>query len=193
MNYGAVLAVVKIECSDFYRNLKQLPEPLALALASESKSWLSHSFYWCVRGSWIISELVGFGTDTELPPERCLLSCLHYPPPCRYKPFLSAAGRCHRGKLNLWLFSSQASNDGWLAWLLDMMPTHHSYSRSVGTGCGYAALNARAGFHLPFSSVMGGVLSGFNLMLGIKLTDIARDMQPKVYSHRACLHLECVR
>lgn len=46
------------------------------ASASESKSRLSHSFYWSVRSSWIISELVGFRTDTELLLKHCLLSLM---------------------------------------------------------------------------------------------------------------------
>lgn len=46
------------------------------ASVSEWKSRLSHSFYWSVQGSWIISKLVGFRTDTELLLKPCLLSLM---------------------------------------------------------------------------------------------------------------------
>lgn len=54
------------------------------ASVSEWKSRLSHSFYWSVQASWIISELVGFRTDTEPLLKHCLLSptltsIIHHP------------------------------------------------------------------------------------------------------------------
>lgn len=58
-----------------------------------------------------------------------------------------------------------------------MMPTHHRYLQEL---CGYTVHTVCSGFHLLLSSVMGGVLSGFSLMLGIKLYVTAGDM---LYSH----------
>lgn len=54
-----------------------------------------------------------------------------------------------------------------------MMPTHHRYLKAL---CGYTVLTAPSGFRLPLSSAKGGVLSGFNLMLAIKVNDTAGDM-----------------
>lgn len=93
-------------------NLKVLSKRLELLWLSESKHCLSWSFYWGVQGRCIISDLVGFRTDTEVLLKNCLPSVRLTSitsAPCRYKPFLVAAVHYHTGRLNLWLFSSQAS------------------------------------------------------------------------------------
>lgn len=54
-----------------------------------------------------------------------------------------------------------------------MLPTQR---RCLQELCAYSVVTLWVGFHLPLSLVMGGVLSGFSLLLGIKLTDNASYM-----------------
>lgn len=81
-------------------------------------------FYWPVCVPWFISELLMLNQ----PPAGAVFAVpaanIHYPPPCRYKPFLSMAVQCYRDRLYGWLFP--AWHHWWMAAVvtINMFPSH---------------------------------------------------------------------
>lgn len=81
-------------------------------------------FYWPVWVPWFISELLMLNQ----PPAGAVFAVpaanIHYPPPCRYKPFLSMAVQCYRDRLYGWLFP--AWHRWWMAAAvtINMFPSH---------------------------------------------------------------------
>lgn len=106
---------VPVEHIDFYVNSSR----------SESKLGF-YSFYWCVQVSWIISESVGFRTDTELSFSTvCYLWCSPPLSSTLQVQAISLAGcALPQRQVKPVIVFQPGFDDGWLVWLLNMIPTH---------------------------------------------------------------------